>query len=68
MLLLQKVLATKGLNTCGETFFKKLLGLYYMYKLFYFIGNEGFLNTLNEIHLADPHHVSLPVINVKHKF
>lgn len=43
--------------------FEGVLGLYY--KLFYFMEDEGFLNPLNEIHLAALHYVYLPVINEK---
>ena len=39
------------------------LGLYY--RLFYFVEDEGFLDSLNEIHLAALHFIYLPVINEK---
>lgn len=45
--------------------FEGVLGLYY--KLFYFMEDEGFLDPLNEIHLAALHYVYLPVINEKLK-
>ena len=45
--------------------FEGVLGLYY--RLFYFMEDEGFLDPLNEIHLAALHFVYLPVINEKLK-
>jgi len=45
--------------------FEGVLGLYY--RLFYFLEDEGFLDPLNEIHLAALHYVYLPVINEKLK-